>query len=217
MTAGSKVLKISIVLLSALLLGSCAVITQNKPTSLSRKSIPFGLLDKAPSGFPVIQRRTTVEVPVTIFLIAPDGRLWPASRDIPFPASAGSLLSALASGPTKPEAQDGLSTAIPAQAGSLSAKITGSTAQVNLSPTFGTLSGSAQIQATAQIVFTVTTLPGVTGVSFYMNGAAIDVPNALGALLPGPVSRSDYTPLAPLPPPAPPHTLGASPHNPSKS
>ncbi len=209
-TAGSKkmgnkrtVLKIAAIGLSALLLGSCAVITQNKPTALSRRSIPFGLMDKTPNSFPIPQKRAPVEVPATIFLVAPDGRLWPASRDIAFPSSIDSLLTALVDGPTKPEALYGLSTAIPAQAGSLSAKITGSTAVVNLAPTFGTLSGPAQIEATAQIVFTVTTLPGVTDVTFRMNGAVIDVPNALGALLPGPVNRSDYTPLAPLPPPAP--------------
>jgi anti-sigma regulatory factor (Ser/Thr protein kinase) len=197
-----KALKMAVAALSALLLGSCAVITQNKPTTLSRKSIPFGLMNKTPASFPVPQKNAPVEVPATIFLVAPDGRLWPAGRDISFPSSIDSLLAALVDGPTKPETLYGLSTAIPAQVGSLSAKTTGSTAVVNLAPTFGTLSGSAQIQATAQIVFTATTLPGIINVTFRMNGAAIDVPNALGALLPGPVTRSDYTPLAPLPPSA---------------
>ncbi len=183
---------------ATLLLASCTVTAQGNPTPLPRKSIPFGLMDKSPLNPPLNAKNAPVEVPVTIYLVAATGRLWPVTRDVAFPAPLDSLLNALASGPTKSEDSFGLSTAIPQQSGSLTARTVGSTVEVSLSSTFGTLSGPAQIQATAQIVFTVTALPGITGASFKMNGHAIDVPNALGALLPGPVNRSDYAALAPL-------------------
>ncbi|MHB8262718.1 MAG: ATP-binding protein [Acidimicrobiales bacterium] len=183
---------------TALVLASCTITAQGHPSALPRKSIPFGLMDKSPVNPLPTLKKALVEVPVTIYLVAATGRLWPVARDVAFPAPLDSLLNALASGPTKAESSFGLSTAIPQQAGGLVAKTVGSTAEVSLSPAFGVLSGPAQIQATAQIVFTITTLPGITGVSFHMKGHSIDVPNALGALLPGPVSRSDYASLAPL-------------------
>ncbi|MCL5948291.1 MAG: ATP-binding protein [Actinobacteria bacterium] len=183
---------------TTLVLASCTITAQSHPTTLPRKSIPFGLMDKSPFNPPLNTKNAPVEVPVTIYLVAATGRLWPVTRDVAFPAPLDSLLNALASGPTKSEASFGLSTAIPQQSGSLTARTVGSTVEVSLSSTFGTLSGPAQIQATAQIVFTVTALSGITGVSFKMKGHSIDVPNAIGALLPGPVNRSDYAALAPL-------------------
>ena len=53
--------------------------------------------------------------------------------------------------------------------------------------------------AIAQIVYTVTQQPGVTGVTFTIAGKAVEVPTAAGAQVPGPVSRADYLPQAPLP------------------
>ena len=59
--------------------------------------------------------------------------------------------------------------------------------------------GPDQTLAIAQVVYTVTQQPGVTGVTFAIGGKAIEVPTAAGAQVPGPVGRADYLPQAPLP------------------
>ena len=56
-----------------------------------------------------------------------------------------------------------------------------------------------QTLAIAQVVYTVTQQPGVTGVAFAIGGKAIEVPTAAGAQVPGPVGRADYLPQAPVP------------------
>ena len=59
--------------------------------------------------------------------------------------------------------------------------------------------GPDQTLAIAQVVFTATEQPGVTGVIFKIDNRPIEVPTASGAQVPGPVSRSSYQPQAPLP------------------
>jgi spore germination protein GerM len=108
------------------------------------------------------------------------------------------VLGVLVRGPTNIEAAEGLSSAVPAQTTVLGAVIgSGGVATVDLGGTFGQLVGQAQIQAVAQIVFTATTLPGVTSVTFELAGQAVDVPVASGAQVPS-ANRAQFAPLAPV-------------------
>ena len=59
--------------------------------------------------------------------------------------------------------------------------------------------GPNQTLAIAQVVFTATQQPGVTGVVFQIAGQPIGVPTASGARSPGPVDRTSYQPQAPVP------------------
>ena len=59
--------------------------------------------------------------------------------------------------------------------------------------------GPDQTLAIAQVVFTATQQPGVTGVTFQIAGQPIEVPTANGVQVPGPVDRTSYVPQAPLP------------------
>ncbi len=182
---------------AAILLGACGIPTDSAPQKLSRSSVPFGLL--APSA-PITTATTlpsTLEVPVQIFLVAPDGHLAAVTRDVPFPAPLSAVLSALVAGPTAPEAASGLETAIPSHADVLSANISGGIATINLSSDFSQLVGPTQIQAVAQLVFTATALPAVHGVSFELQGQKIEVPTGSGAEVPGPVDRTAFAALAP--------------------
>jgi spore germination protein GerM len=58
--------------------------------------------------------------------------------------------------------------------------------------------GPDQSLAIAQVVFTATQQPGVTGVRFEIDGKPIDVPTAAGVQVPGPVNRASYQTQAPL-------------------
>jgi spore germination protein GerM len=105
-------------------------------------------------------------------------------------------LSQLAMGPTASESSHGLVS--PASSvGPLSVgREHDSVVPVNLPVSFENLGGMDQTVAAAQIVFTVTTFPGVKGVRFLIGGQAAEVPNSDGSLTPGPSTRADYSALA---------------------
>jgi hypothetical protein len=175
---------------------ACGVPIDSGPTALSRRDVPFGLL--APSA-PMSTTTTgpaPVAVSVQIFLLTPSGKLSGVSRDVPFPAPLSAILGALVDGPTNTEAAAGLQSAVPAQTDVLGAAVSGGVATVNLAGTFGQLVGQAQIDAVAQIVFTATALPGVTGVTFELAGQPVDVPTATGVDVPT-ANRSQFASMAP--------------------
>ena len=88
-------------------------------------------------------------------------------------------------GPTDAESEAGLQSALPAQTTVIDATIgTGGIATVNLGGTFAQLVGPPQIQAVAQVVFTASAVPGVTGVTFELSGQPVEVPVASGVEVP---------------------------------
>ncbi|MHB8682567.1 MAG: GerMN domain-containing protein [Acidimicrobiales bacterium] len=180
--------------LAAGLAAACGLPVDKSPTALSRSGVPFGLL--TPSTSTSTTGPAQVEVSVQIFLLAPNGHLAAVSRDVPFPAPLSTILGALVDGPTNTEAAAGLQNVIPPQTVVLGAAVTGQLATVNLGGTFGQLVGQSQIEAVAEIVFTATALPGVTQVTFQLNGEPIAVPAANGVQLAS-TNRSQYAPLAP--------------------
>ena len=122
------------------------------------------------------------------------------TREVPAAQeSLAVVLDALVAGPTDAETAAGLESAVPAQTKVLGGTTeTGGIATVNLGGTFGQLVGQPQIEAVAQVVFTVNTLPGVTGVTFQLSGRAVEVPIASGAQVPM-ATPAQFAPLAPLP------------------
>lgn len=190
---------LAVLVLAALGLGACGVPVDARPTALARNGIPFGLLDPVPPPTTSTTAPSPVGVPVQIFLIGPAGHLVAVARDVPVSApDLASVLGALVFGPTDVEAASGLQTALSQQTTILGANIDGHIATVNLGGTFGQLVGPPQIQAVAQIVFTVCTLPGVTGVTFELSGLPVEVPVASGAQVPV-AGTSQFGPYAPSP------------------
>jgi hypothetical protein len=182
---------------AALVLAGCGVPVDRQPAALSRAGIPFGLLDPSSPTTTATTAPSPIEVPVRIFLIGPTGRLAAVGRDVPVSApDLATVLGALVAGPTDAEAAAGLQSALPAQTTVLGATIGGGIATVNLGGTFGQLVGPPQIQAVAQVVFTASSLPGVTGVTFELSGLAVEIPVASGAQVPV-ASTSQFAPLAP--------------------
>jgi hypothetical protein len=190
----------TVVLLTAVALAGCGVPIDRSPSALPRHDIPFGLLrPSAPSTTTSTSTPSPVQAPASIFLVSPLGHVVAVTREVPAAeASITAVLGALVKGPTNAETAAGLESAIPAQTSVIGA-VTGTdgVATVNLGGTFGQLVGQAQIQAVAQIVFTATALPGVTGVTFELAGQAVDVPVASGAQVPV-ANRLQFAPLAPL-------------------
>ena len=135
---------------------------------------------------------------VQIFLVGPSPALQPVSREVPVPAPLSAVLSALVAGPTRSEIARGYTTAIPAGTLVLSNNESAGNVVMNFNAAFGQVSGSAQVQAVAQVVFTVATqLADSTGVLFEIDGQPIPVPIGSGALVPGPVYLLDFPSFLP--------------------
>lgn len=185
-----------VVALAALgVIAACGVPIDSGPKALARDNVPFGLLrpssptTTAPSAAPVT-------VSVVIYLVAANGELSAASREVPVPAPLTAILGALVDGPTNAEAAAGLQSAVPSQTVVTSASVSGGIATVDLGGTFAQLVGPAEIEAVAQIVFTATAIAGVTGVAFELNGQQVAVPTATGAEVPV-ANRAQFAPFAP--------------------
>jgi len=79
-----------------------------------------------------------------------------------------------------------------------SAELTRGVATVDLDESFRQLSGTSQLVALAEIVYTATARPGVGQVSFTIDGQAVDVTRSDGSLSAQPLTRRDYASVAPL-------------------
>jgi len=192
---------------AAVTLAACGVPVSDTPAAIARHDVPFGLLAKSPPATP----STTVPSPtglttIQIYLVGPSSRLVAEARDVPTPpggldSNAGlvTVLQALVDGPTAAETTVGLQGEIPTQTRVLSGTgLTGSLATVDFSATFGQLAGQSQIEAIAQVVYTVTgNLPGVTGVTFEIGGQPASVPLPDGALVTT-ATRASYASLGPV-------------------
>ncbi|HVA03216.1 MAG TPA: GerMN domain-containing protein [Acidimicrobiales bacterium] len=181
----------------ALGLAGCGVPVDKQPAALSRHGIPFDLLAPTQSTTTVTTGPSPIAVPVQIFLIGPTGHLVAVARNVTVsPPDLATVLKVLLAGPTDVEAAAGLQSAVATQTTVLAANIAGGTATVNLGGTFGQIVGPPEIQAVAQVVFTASTLPGVTGVTFELMGQPVQVPVASGALVPV-ATTAQFAALAP--------------------
>ena len=174
----------------------CGVPVDRGPTALPRRGVPFDLLAPETPTSSTSTQPPQVAVTVQVYLLAPTGHVAAVNRDVPVPAPLTTVLGALVDGPTNAEASAGLQTAIPTQTQVLSATVAGGTATVDLGGPFGQLVGQAQIDAVAQVVFTATALPGVTGVAFELSGQPVDVPTASGADV-STANRAQFATMAP--------------------
>jgi hypothetical protein len=180
-------------------LAGCGVPVDRVPSALPRKGIPFGLLRPSAPTTTTTSTPSPVEASVPIFLVTSSGHLVAVTRQVPAAEeSLDVVIGALVRGPTNAEAAAGLQSEVPAQTVVIGATVgIDGVATVNLGGTFGQLVGQAQIQAVAQIVFTATSVPGVTSVAFELAGQAVDVPVASGADVPV-ANRLQFASLAPL-------------------
>lgn len=190
--------KVAILLVAAALASAaCGIPTDDKATVASPESVPFDLLGEAPS----VTATTLPFAPTekaTVFLVQGE-RLAPVQRELPAPVSVDSVLEALAAGPTATEVQLGLRTALLAPGLMESAGVSGGIATVDLGQPFTEIAGRDQILALAQIVSTVTGLPGVGRVRFTLDGQPVGILRGDGAVTTETVSRDDYATLAPVP------------------
>jgi spore germination protein GerM len=161
------------------------------PHLVARNDVPYGLLEPAASG-------TTVAAPaenVTVYLEGPQ-HLATVSRIVPAPATPNNVLAALSRGPTSAEAADGLRSPISTAAPMSVQSVDGGLLTVDLAGAFANLAGRDQIAAVAQLLYTMTAVPGIEALEVSINGHMASVPTADGSLTKEPVTRADYASLA---------------------
>jgi spore germination protein GerM len=179
-------------------LAGCGVPPDNQATLAAPDSVPFDLLGQAPSVTATTLPFAQTEK-ATLFLVQGE-RLAPVQRELPAPVSVESVLEALVTGPSSTEVQLGLRTALLTTPGLVrSGGVTGGIATVDLGQPFTEIAGRDQIVALAQIVSTVTGLPGVGRVRFTLDGNPVGILRGDGAVTTETVSRDDYATLAPVP------------------
>jgi hypothetical protein len=185
--------------LAAFALAACGIPTATSPSPIARSDVPYHLLDPPTTTTTSPGAAPAVGVAEVIFLVAPSGHLVPATREVAVPASLTQVVGALLAGPTATESAAGIQSFLSSAGVQVTLAASGGVATVDFTTDPIQVVGPDQTLAIAQVVYTVTQQPGVTGVTFAIAGKAIEVPTATGAQVPGPVSRSDYLPLAPLP------------------
>jgi hypothetical protein len=204
MTAGARRARVRtgaglLLAATALVASACGIPTASSPTPIAKSDVPYRLLDPPTTTTTTPGSNPAVGVPEQIFLVAPSGHLVAATREVAVPASPTQVLAALLAGPTATESAAGVQSFL-THAG-LQATVTqaGPVATVHFTDSPIQVVGPDQTLAVAQVVYTLTQQPGITGVSFEIGGKPVEVPTAAGAQVPGPVGRADYVPQAPLP------------------
>lgn len=171
------------------LLGACAIPAQDRPEAV-------GPVDLGPEASTAAHRPAGGRVEV--YLLRGD-RLTRVTRDDDPPADVAAAVAALLAGPTADEATSGVGTAVPPGLPPVAVEVTAGAATVRLPDGFAALGADDQILAMAQLVYTVTAVPGVWSVRLTGTRGDIPVPVESGVLVSRPVGRADYPGVAPPP------------------
>ena len=173
-------------LLPLVLLCACGVGAQRSPESIEvpRSAAPAPGAVSGPGG-----------PEVTVFLVRGE-QLEPVLRP-GRSADVATALTLLVSGPLPTEVAGGLRTALAPQALEVSREAPDEvTVEVAVTRDFTSVTGVDQLLAVAQVVWTVTQLPGIERVRFVAQGQPLEVPTDEG-LSDQPVGRNDYRSVAP--------------------
>jgi len=198
-TGRTRVASGMMTVLSVLLFGACGIPTATSPSPIAKSDVPYHLLNPPTTTSTVPGAPPAVGVAELIYLVAPSGHLVAATREVAVPASLTQVVGALLAGPTAKESASGVQSFLNSTGVQVTVAAAGGVALVSFVTNPIQVVGPDQTLAIAQVVYTATQQPGVTGVTFAIAGKAIEVPTAAGAQVPGPVGRADYLPQAPLP------------------
>lgn len=187
---------------AGLALSACGIPTSSSPTAIAKSAVPYHLLDPVTPTSVAPTAPPPVAVPEAIFLVAPTQTVTPVTRDIvtrdiQSPPTLSQILGTLLEGPTAAESRFGLQSFLTGGKTTVRATVVGSIATVDFTSNPVQVVGTDQTLAVAQVVYTVTQQPGITGVLFQIADQPIEVPTASGVQVPGPVTRNSYLPQAP--------------------
>lgn len=183
---------LGLVAVAALTLVGCGATTPARTTTSS--SSPPPTTGPAPSTTPTSAGSTTVRV----YFMRTD-KLAVATRTVPATSAvATAALRQLLAGPTSAEAAGGLATAIPAGTGLRGIAIAKGVATVDLTAGYASGGGSlSMLSRLAQVTYTLTQFPTITGVVFRLDGSPVTVFGGEGVVLDHPSTRADFESVTP--------------------
>lgn len=191
------------------------VATEAAPTPPSTEPTPdpsqaSTAIPATPGASPIVTPRpatpaptgsTTVRAYFFLGSFVDNSGLVPVLREVPkTQAVATAAMQALLAGPNDDElgARPAMYTVIPEGTRLLGLRIDGGVATVNLSREFESGGGSESVLGRlAQVVYTLTQFPTVSGVRFELDGQPVTVFSGEGVVLDAPVDRADYHDLLP--------------------
>lgn len=173
----------------------CGIEPEGDARSLDPESVPFGLLEPEVTPPAPASIGTGPGTAVEVFLVS-DGQLSGVARRVPDAGDLGVLVELLVEGPTEIESAFGLRTALSEDQVDEVTTARG-TATVDLLEAFSDLSQEDQAAAIAQLVFTLTSRPGVGRVAFTLEGEPIEVPRGDGSLTSDSLARDDFPDRSP--------------------
>lgn len=191
----TSLLRATLVAALLVLVSGCGVPTDEGAQTAPAGEVPFGLLDEERQ--PAVGDDLASRVTVGVYLHFDDGGLLIRVERRVADTDLGTLVEELEREPDTMEAAVGLRSALTDIDAVVSTDREGDLATIDLAPDFGEISGSDQLVALAQIVFTVTDRPGIDRVNFTLDGAAVEIPTGSGSLTSGTVTRDDYQDLEP--------------------
>ncbi len=179
--------------LVAVMLFGCGIPVEDRARPLPADMIPSSLPAHGPAPSSASGDRGSASADV--FLVR-DSRLVRVGRQEWDPPSLEGAIAALLQGPTAAERADGVRTALTRPV-RLAGTVATGVPLIDVTDSFADVEVEEQILALAQLVFTLTALPSVDGVSFALDGRSVEVPTGDGALKRGPIRREDFTAVAP--------------------
>lgn len=186
----------------SLLVAACGIEPEGQATTRRPETVPFDLLDAAPTT----TTSTSTPTDVTSTTVDPDQEnrviyLWQGddltavSRQMDADAGLAHVIIAVSAGPTAEEAASGLFTAISDASAVRGVSVARGTATVDLDGSFVETAPGTETAALAQIIFTLTAWPGVGRVAFTLEGGTVEVPRGDGTLTTEPLTRDDFPDL----------------------
>lgn len=208
MSRRTALLRAVLVALAAVLVAGCGVAPDDRPEEVSTDAAPASATGiGTPGSGPLL----------TIYLVRGTD-LAPVVRRTTTRTTTD-VLDLLLEGPTRVEAADGIRTALAPEVVGVEDALPDGTVTLSLTRGFTGLTGGNQLLAVAQVVWSLTELPAISGVRFTVEGAPVEVPTDRG-LTASTVEREDYASVAPAtaspspsqsPSPSPSPTTGSGP------
>jgi spore germination protein GerM len=175
----------------------CGLPVNSSPQAIPLGQVPSALNVTKPNASGLSRAHGTVAVPV-YFIASTGDSLTKAHRYLHPRITAQKVLDALAAGPSLKEFDEGIQSAIPTRSNLVATGVNDGVLTIGLDSSFESVPAGQTTYYFAQIVYSITSITGITGVRFEYDGALIPAEVGNGSIgTDYVVHRDDYKQLTP--------------------